>query len=99
MYELRLVVTSVLQQNFFYLQGYANLLVIIFDVDTSLDDIVDGILIPLRSDVRKGFCEPTLYTGYFGYAQLEVRFRVDCDNNFYGEGEYNTSSSCICMCI
>ena len=62
---------------------------LVYDVDHSpddLDDLVEAILISISSDVASDFNEPTMFNGVFGYGKMRVRFKVDCEDDFYGQG-------------
>ena len=57
------------------------------DVDpTDLDDMVEAILISILSDIGSGFSEPKVFNGVFKYGAIQVHFKVDCEDNFYGQG-------------
>ena len=65
--------------------GY--LLVIVFDVDSgTIDDTVDAILISIVPSSLGRFTRPQEYSGVFGFGKLTARYRVDCQDNFFGEG-------------
>lgn len=60
---------------------------VVFDVDiNSVDDFVDAILVTVDSSVNRGFSNAESFSGVFNYGHLQARFRVDCNENFYGEG-------------
>lgn len=70
------------------IQGSATLLVIVYDIDvTNVDDVVDAILVPISSDIGRGYSGARPYTGIYQYGKLRARFRVDCDDNYYGQGK------------
>ena len=72
-----------------HLQGMAFLLVVVIDVDTgSLDDTVDAIIVHILPSSLGNYSQVVGYVGEFGYGTLTARYRVDCDENFYGEGSY-----------
>ena len=84
----------------------AFLLVIVMDVDDgdslddragSLDDIVDFIIVRILHSSLGNYSQMVGYVGEFGYGTLTARYRVDCDENFYGEGIANSSN--IYQCI
>lgn len=61
---------------------------IVIDVDTqSLDDIVDGIVIPIHPQSLRRFSSAEVYRGLGEYGHLKARYRVDCDSSYFGEGE------------
>ena len=68
-----------------------------FDVDDrTLDDTVDAILVPIVPSRLRAYSEAELYSGVFGYGKLKARYRVDCEDNFFGSGEHNGYlDSCI----
>lgn len=69
----------------------AYLLIIVIDVDTqSIDDIVDGIVIPIHPRSLRRFSSTDVYTGLGEYGYLTARYRVDCVHNYFGEGEQNS---------
>ena len=68
-------------------QGIGYLLVIVFDVDSStIDDGVDAILVSILPSSLRRFSRVEEYSGVFGYGKLTARYRVDCQDGFFGEG-------------
>ena len=59
---------------------------------TSNDDHVDDIYVHKTLASSSSFTDPTYYSGDYGYAMLELSFRVQCDHNFYGR---NCSTFCV----
>ena len=67
---------------------------IVFDVDqNTLDDTVDAILVPILPSSLWRYSHVVDYEGVFGYGTLSARYKVDCDDNFYGEGAVYSSLS------
>ena len=67
----------------------AFLLVVVIDVDPdddNLDDIVDGIIVRILPSSLGSYSQMVGYVGEFGHGTLTARYRVDCDENFYGVG-------------
>ena len=61
-----------------------------FDVDDrTLDDTVDVILVPIVPSSLRAYSEAKVYSGVFEYGKLKARYRVDCEDNFFGSGEHN----------
>ena len=71
-------------------------MVIVMDVDTdNLDDAVDAIVVSILPPSLRRFSHPETFVGLFGYGLLTVRYRVDCDDNFFGEGLVKL----VCVCV
>ena len=69
------------------LQGQAYLLVIVMDVDrNTLDDAVDAILITILPSSLKRYSQTERFPGLFGFGSFTLRYRVDCQDDFHGEG-------------
>ena len=71
-----------------HLQGMAFLLVVVIDDDDtgSLDDTVDAIIVHILPSSLGNYSQMVGYVGEFGYGTLTARYRVDCNENFYGKG-------------
>ena len=71
----------------FYIQGVGFLLVLVFDVDSeTLDDTVDAIIVPILPSSLGQYSPSRPYDGVFEFGTLTARYRVDCDDTFFGEG-------------
>ena len=74
--------------NIIFPQGQAYLLVIVFDVDRgTLHDGVDAIVVHIQPPSLRKYTHIETFTGTFGFGSLSVRYRVDCDNHFFGPGD------------
>ena len=59
-----------------------------FDVDSgTLDDTVDAIVLHILPSSLRRFSHVETFPGEFGFGSLSARYRVDCDRNFFGEGD------------
>lgn len=60
---------------------------LVFDVDrNTVDDFVEAVVVDIVPPSLGRYTDPDEYDGYFGYAELTARYRVDCDRDFFGKG-------------
>ena len=60
---------------------------IVFDVDEyTLDDTVDAIIIPIHPSSLRQYTSIDSFNGEYEFGTLTARYRVDCDDDFYGSG-------------
>ena len=82
----------------FYSQGEGYLLVLVFDFDrNTVDDFVEAVIVRIEPPSLGRYTDVEEFEGYFDYGMLRLRYRVDCDNNFFGEGVYTLSRNFISM--
>ena len=59
----------------------------VYDMDiTYIDDVIDAIFVSILPSSLGDFTYSEEYSGMFGFGKLTARYRVDCQDNFYGKG-------------